>query len=390
MRDPLLPGGRGERLGPAPQAGGKRPRLSFAASRLALLAAAALLAAQPRPAPAAAEKSPAQTLEAAVVSVYKQRADAVARVKVATKNSGGEGEGEPQTALTVFSGFFVSADGKVVTNAIEPEGDGRIWIEKDGLSYLADLVGSDERANLSLLQVVNLPESFGHVALEGPPARPAIGSLAISIASPLDFPPTPAFGLVAGFESHFASYVFPFTYTRVSIPLGPAEGGSPVFDAQGRLLGVSMASMPEARSSYLVPAKALRRIVADLKEAGRTRYGELPIAFEEKADPFKLGKRVQVASVEPGSPAERAGARVGDLLQAIDGEPMSSIEEVRDAIFYKRPDNFMLFKLKRGDRILEFALLIQPRQEPAEASEQPSSPRLEGKSRDSPKEPEQP
>ncbi|MEM9161277.1 MAG: S1C family serine protease [Verrucomicrobiota bacterium] len=297
-------------------------------------------------------------LEGAIQEIYEQNKDAIVRVKVATETK--DETGQAQTSLVVFSGFFISKEGRVLTNAIPEDKTTRIWIEKDGLSYLSDLVGNDERTNISLLQAINLPKNFEHIELPAQQSKSTIGSFAFAITSPLDFAPSPTFGLVTGYESHFANIVFPFTYTRVSIPIGPAEGGSPVFNAKGDLLGISMASMPEVRSSYIIPHQALIRIVRDLTHEGEVQYGVIPLEFEERSDRFNLSRRIRIKTIVPGSPAARAGLRSGDHLKTIDGEAVTSINQVRDILFFKDPENFLLFEVERENKKLEFAILLEP------------------------------
>lgn len=329
--------------------------IAFAQAALGLALVAKLALATPLQAQAAGG---AHALELTIQQIYQQRSDAVVRVKVATQSL--DESGQSKTSLVVFSGFFISPDGRVLTNAIPKRESTRAWIEKDGLSYLADVVGSDERTNISLLQIINLPPRFAHISLGALEERPSIGTLAIAITSPLDFAPSPSFGLVTGYESHFANFVFPFTYTRVSIPIGPAEGGSPVFNARGQLLGISMASMPEVRSSYIIPVRALGRLVDDLGKRGSVQYGVLPIELEEKADRYNTSRGVAVKSVVAGSPAHRAGMREGDQILRIDGIKIESLNQARDIIFYKEPSTFMHFDVRRGDTKLEFAILLEP------------------------------
>ena len=231
------------------------------------------------------------------------------------------------------------------------------------------MVGNDERTNVSLLQVINLPKNLEFIEFPLEQKKASIGSFAFAITSPLDFAPSPTFGLVTGYESHFANIEFPFTYTRVSIPIGPAEGGSPVFNAKGELIGISMASMPEVRSSYIIPNRAIARIVNDLATEGSVQYGVIPIEFEERADRFNITRRVLIKNVVAGSPAARAGVVNGDTILSIDGTPVTSINQARDLVFFKDPSSFLLFKVEREQNELEFAILLEPQADhlPAEA-----------------------
>ncbi|TVR45961.1 MAG: serine protease [Puniceicoccaceae bacterium] len=189
--------------------------------------------------------------------------------------------------------------------------------------------------------------------------KPRIGQPVLTITSPLDFAPTPAFGLVSGFESYFADFVFPFTYTRIGIPMGPAEGGSPVIDLEGNLVGITVASVPEVRSSYVVPSRALEKMVADFSTRGAIRYGTLPLELTERPDQDRLARVVVVDGVASGSAAASAGIRVGDKVRTMGGKQIRTIDDVRDAIFYARVGQFLLLEVDRGGNRLEFALMVE-------------------------------
>lgn len=297
-------------------------------------------------------------LQKTVQGVYQDRKNAVVRVKVATETL--SENNEPKVVLRVFSGFFISEKGQVLTSYLPTDNATRVWIEKDGISFLSDIVGSDARTNVALLQVINLPDSFDYIKLIKEKESLEIGALAFSVTSPLDFSPTPKFGLVTGYESHFAEVVFPLTYTRLSISIGPAEGGSPAFDANNELIGIVMATLPEVDSSYIIPAKALARIVSQLTKYQKVRYGLLPIEFEEKPDTYNIGKRVLVKSIVPGSPAERSGLQPGDEILNLEGSQIADLNDLRDSIFYKDPGDFLFFTIKRDQKKLDFAILLEP------------------------------
>ncbi len=320
------------------------------------------------------EPTSALSLQETIQAVYQEHQDAVVRVKVATEER--DENGEPKVSLLVLSGFFISEAGQVLTSHLPPNETTRVWIEQKGISYLADVVGTDARTNVALLQVISLPESFDYIALDDSKETDPIGSFAFAITSPLDFNPTPKFGLVAGFESHFAEVEFPLTYTRLSIAIGPAEGGSPTFDARNELIGIVMATLPEVNSSYIIPTKALARIVTQLAEIKRVRYGVLPIQFEEKADAYNIAKRVLVKSIVPGSPAERGGLQAKDEIVSLDGAPIATLNDLRDHIFFKDPGSFLLFKVKRDDKELDFAILLEPDEDHIQ---KPSAPQAEDK-----------
>lgn len=296
-------------------------------------------------------------LQSRLIDLYREHSNAIVRVKVATEDL--DDTGNPRISLLVFSGFFVSPEGQVLTNSTATEQSNRIWVEKDGLSYLAEVIGNDPRTNVGLLQVLKLPRSFSYIPLTLSDDVHQIGSFVMAITSPLDFSPTPSIGLVTGSESFFSNFVFPFTYTRVGIPGGPAEGGSPILDIDGRLVGISVASVPEVRSSYVVPTRALIRLHAQLETQGSVQYGGLPVEFAERPDRLNVDKEIYVSEILPGSSASEAGLQKGDILRDINGLPAESINQLRDTIFFAEIGDFLSLEFERDDKRLSFALPIE-------------------------------
>jgi serine protease Do len=297
-------------------------------------------------------------LQDRLIGLYREYSNAIVRVKVATEDL--DDTGKPRISLLVFSGFFVSPEGQVLTNSTATEQSNRIWVEKNGLSYLAEVIGNDPRTNVGLLQVLKLPRSFSYIPLTLSEEIPEIGSVVMAITSPLDFNPTPSIGLVTGSESFFSNFVFPFTYTRVGIPGGPAEGGSPILDLEGRLLGISVASVPEVKSSYVVPTRALIRLHTQLEATGSVRYGGLPVEFAERPDRLNVAKEIYVSEILPNSSASEAGLQKGDILRDIDGGPAESINQLRDTIFFTEIGEFLSLEFERDNERLSFALPIEP------------------------------
>jgi hypothetical protein len=166
-------------------------------------------------------------------------------------------------------------------------------------------------------------------------ARPSASVVAVT--SPLSIDdPSPSSGIIAGYESSFGDIIFPFTYARVTIPSGDAESGSPVLDLEGRLVGISVASLPQYSSSYLIPARALARLIDDFSTSGNITYSTLPIECDEHADTASLSRQVMVNKVPPDSSASQAGMRVGDTIRRIDGVTIRRLHDYRDALFFAR------------------------------------------------------
>jgi serine protease Do len=320
-----------------------------------------------------ARPDPADALQQQVVRVFAEHADAVVRVKVAAESP----EAGDRPTVLIDTGFFIDRDGRVLTTLRASKRPSRIWVEKDGVESLAELLGVDARTNIALLQVRKLPDRFTAIPITNPAsavgaqsgetrARPPIGSFVIAISNPLELDVTPTLGVVAGFESFFSeAHQFPFTYLRTSVPVGRGESGSPVLDPDGRLVGIAVASVAGSRWSYLVPASVLPRMVDDLGRDGCVHYGALSAEFGEFPDAANLTRRVFVVRVPPGGSAARAGLRVGDIVKKLGPAAVHRIHDVRDALFFARPGEFIQVEIEREGRVIALALTVEAAPEPA-------------------------
>ncbi|WP_442890471.1 S1C family serine protease [Congregicoccus parvus] len=290
------------------------------------------------------------------IGLYRSASSALVRV-VMVEEPGPDGV----VTKWAFSGFFVDDTGRVVTNTGSGAPLSRVWIEKDGLSYLAELVGSDPQTNVALVQALKMPENYATLPPDAALPAPPVGSRVLRVALPLELDPTPTSGMVTGYESALPTGVFPFTYTRVDMPAGLGDGGSPVVDATGALVGVTVFSVPDISSSYLVPARALRRIVDDIVATGSVDYGALPLEFAERPDSNNISRNVVVASVVKDSSAARADVRPGDIVRLIGSTSIRRLNDVRDEIFAARPGQFITLEVERDGRRIPFALRVDKR-----------------------------
>jgi S1-C subfamily serine protease len=289
--------------------------------------------------------------------LYANHAKSVVSVRIAVQRLNDRGKFENE--LVAVSGFFISENGYVLTFSESSIRGARIWVEKEGVSNLAEPIGWDPRTKIALLQLVRLPAGIEFIPIVAPTERLPIGSIVMGISSPYGLSPSPSLGLVTGYESAFAEHEFPFSYLRTNIPAGPGEYGFPVLRMDGQLVGISVASIPEARSSYIVPSKALKRIVDDFKAHGRVEYGALPVVFRESEDSANASIQVVVSEVRPGSSAARAGLRPGDIVRRIGSTVIRRMHDVRDALFFSRPGEYLTIEIDRDGRSLDWALPVE-------------------------------
>jgi serine protease Do len=240
----------------------------------------------------------------------------------------GGGRSGTQTSAGLGTGFIIRADGVIVTNAHVVAGATSISVMlRDGTTYPARAIGTDETNDLAVLQVSakGLP-----VAPLGDSDNLLVGEWAIAIGNPYGFmlgnaEPSVTAGVISGVGRNLVargegpSAYFDMIQTDASI--NPGNSGGPLANASGEVIGVNTSIYSTSGGSvglgFAIPVNRARRVVEDLLNHGRVRRPWIGVQLEQPRteNPRDLIARgALVASVTPGSPAERAGFRPGDLI----------------------------------------------------------------------------
>jgi serine protease Do len=242
------------------------------------------------------------------------------------------GRSGTQTSSGLGTGFIVRADGVIVTNAHVIAGATRISVMlRDGTTYPATAIGTDETNDLAVLKVKasGLP-----VAPLGDSDNLLVGEWAIAIGNPYGFmlgnsEPSVTAGVISGVGRNLVargegpSAYFDMVQTDASI--NPGNSGGPLVSATGEVIGVNSSIYSTSGGGsiglgFAIPINRARRVADDLLAHGRVRRPWIGARLEESrtANPRDLIARgATVASITPGSPAERAGLRRGDVITRV-------------------------------------------------------------------------
>ncbi|MHC4908102.1 MAG: trypsin-like peptidase domain-containing protein [Planctomycetota bacterium] len=271
---------------------------------------------------------------------------------------GGRG-GRQVERQSVGSGFVIHPEGYIITNAhVVARTTDRKAIFPDGREYEARIIAVDEESDLAMLKV-----DAGQPLETLPFGRSTdlmIGETVIAIGNPLGFQHTVTAGVVSALDRdlQFSRDQVMRGLIQTDASINPGNSGGPLLNVLGELIGVNAAIRGDAQNmSFAIPVDKLQRVLPDLLDVHR-RYGFTSGLVVSSFD------AAQVIGVEPGSPAQQAGFRVGDLITSIDGETVNRAVDYHIGLIGRRPGDEIDVLVSRDGKPVERELRLGVRPRP--------------------------
>jgi serine protease Do len=250
-------------------------------------------------------------------------------------------DAEPQTR-GVGSGFILSADGYVMTNAHVVEGADEVIVTlTDSREMKAKIIGADKRSDVALVKI----EASGLPAVRvGDVNRLKVGEWVIAIGSPFGLESTVTAGIVSAKARDTGDLV---KLIQTDVAINPGNSGGPLINMRGEVVGIN--SQIYSRSggymgiSFAIPIDEAIRVSDSLRTSGRVIRGRIGVAIgpvtKEVAESIGLGKPVGalVSNVEVGGPADKAGIEAGDIVTKVDGRPVEKFGDLPRMVGLAKP-----------------------------------------------------
>lgn len=227
------------------------------------------------------------------------------------------------------TGFFIDPMGTIITLSAITEDAEEILVWQNGESSPAELLTSDPRSGIALLRA----PSSGRFLQMSLPDQTEVADPVVLLGYPLDMDLSPGFGLVAGKDRKIGAYYFPTTHYRINLPVLRGQGGSPVLNLEGEVIGVVTSSVDGGATCYALPIAAAEKIRRDFVRFGEPRHGWVG-ALVEDADEAVQGSKAVVCEVDPEGPGGQAGLQPGDVLLQIGQKQIHCREDILEASFF--------------------------------------------------------
>jgi len=283
----------------------------------------------------------------------------------------------------VGSGFILSADGMIMTNAHVVDGADEVLVTlTDKREFRAKIIGADKRSDVAVVKI----EASGLPAVKiGDVSRLRVGEWVIAIGSPFGLENTVTAGIVSAKQRDTGDYL-PFIQTDVAI--NPGNSGGPLINMRGEVVGIN--SQIYSRSggsmgiSFSIPMDEAVRVSEQLRANGRVTRGRIGVQIgqvsKEVAESIGLGKTqgALVQAVEPGAPADKAGVEVGDIITKFDGKPVEKSSDLPRMVGSTKPGTKSTLTVFRRGSSKEISVIIaeiEAEKTVAKAADKPGKPK---------------
>jgi serine protease Do len=280
---------------------------------------------------------------------------------------------ESNTVPVGGTGFFISADGYILTNnhMVEKDVTVRVTVTTTaGVDYDAKIVGADPGTDLALLKIEARNQPFAEL---GDSSLVKVGEWVLAIGNPLGMDNTVTAGIVSykGRSIDTQSYQ-DFIQTDAAINRG--NSGGPLINMKGEVIGINSSILTGSTGfggdsgnigiGFAIPSDIAKKVVIQLKEKGRVIRGRLGVKIRDLTEGMvkQLGLKSKagavISSVEPDSPAEKANLKQYDVIVRVNGEPVKSSDELRFKIADVQPGNKVDLVVIRDGKETKLAAVV--------------------------------
>jgi putative serine protease PepD len=286
-----------------------------------------------------------------LTQIYDQATPGVVDITVVSPSGGGQfGFGGSQQTQAEGTGFVYDTKGDIITNAHVVDGATSIKVQfKDGKTVSAKLVGEDQSTDTAVIKV-DLPASELHPLTIGSSASVQPGQEVVAIGSPFGLAETMTAGIVSAVDRTITA---PNNFSisgaiQTDAPINHGNSGGPLLSTSGQVIGVNAQIDSDSGGNdgvgFALPIDTVKSVADTLIAGGKVEHAYLGIHVSDVSD----NGGAKVDSIVSGSPADKAGLQVGDVITSVGGKPVTSSDELTAAVNSYKPGDKATLSLKRN------------------------------------------
>ncbi|MGQ3672870.1 Do family serine endopeptidase [Xanthobacter sp. TB0136] len=263
------------------------------------------------------------------------------------------------------SGFFISADGYVVTNNHVVDGADEVEVTAtDGKEYTARVIGTDPRTDVALLKIDNVSDLPWVKLAE---SAPRVGDWVIAVGNPFGLGGTVTAGIVSARGRDIGSGPYD-DFLQIDAPINRGNSGGPTFSLNGEVIGVNTAIVSPSGGNvgiaFAIPSETVATVVQQLRDSGKVSRGYIGVQIQPLTEELASGLGIKqtegalVSQVQPGAPGEKAGVKASDVIVKVNGEAIKDARELSRKIGMLKPGTKVDLELIRDGKTMTVPLTL--------------------------------
>jgi len=277
-------------------------------------------------------ESASDSISAEILGVFNRGKAAIVKIEAVDEHG-----------MLCGTGFFIDPNGTIYTTYTVGGESHDIVVSYGDRKFTATRLVADSRSGIAILKV----EAQTPYLPLGKSDSLAMASPVMTIGYPMDFPITFNFGIVGGFNIKYYDRYFTTMHIRANVPVQRGEGGSPLLNMKGEVMGVLISAIDDGGGCFVLPIEAAEKVRSDFMRFGEVRPGWLGIGLQDVKNPVE-GSIAQINQLIEGAPGEKGGLKKGDFLIGVGGRKINSLCDMLSAAFFFTSGDKVPVTIMRG------------------------------------------
>ena len=261
-------------------------------------------------------------------------------------------EATDQRGYLSGTGFFIDPNGTIYTSYTVGGESRDIQVAFGGHRFAAQRLVGDLRSGVAILQI----HAETPFLTFGDSRQLTVAAPVIALGYPMDLPLRPVYGTVGGFDLKYQGRFFATTHIRANITAQRGEGGAPLLNARGEVVGLLISRVESGDGSFVLPIEAAEKVRKDFMRFHEVRPGWIGVRVKPLETPVD-GSTAAIEETIADAPGEKAGLHTGDVILQVGTHRITCPEDALDASFFLTAEDVTMIRVARDGSEREFSIM---------------------------------